>query len=244
RANEVGDQLGMFLCRMHEGGMVKTELAPKSLIRETYLGKMLEYIDRIFNFVQRKETFSGNEITEEVQALLFENIGKIIQYQQKLTSFPAAYMHGDLHLRNIMVRGLEGNKEQGNLGLTFKLIDLEFLRADGDAAFDLGQLIVDIDLVAHEEDRQVHFDAMMTLCSHINRCYSTLTPVRKDDTFDTRIELAKARALLRIAKGKTKRGYRFMETDQRQQAHTMAEQVMMHASAALGHLEAVTKAIC
>lgn len=243
RVDEVGKQLGTFLCRMHEGGSsTRTELAPRSLVRETYLGKMLEYIDRIFTFVQRKETFIDNPTTEEAQTLLFENIGKIIQCQQKLATFPAAYMHGDLHLRNIMVRGLDSAKEGGNLGLTFKLIDLEFLRRDGDAAFDLGQLLVDIDLVAHEAEKQPYFDQLMELCKHIETCYGRLS--QGDETFKIRIELAKARALLRIAKGKTKRGYRFMQTDQSQDAQKIAEDVITHALAALDHLKEVTKAIC
>jgi hypothetical protein len=70
------------------------------------------------------------------------------------------------------------------------------------------------------------------------------TSPRSDDTFNTRIELAKARALLRIAKGKTKRGYRFIKTEQKQQAQEMAEQVITHASAALAHLQAVRQVIC
>jgi hypothetical protein len=61
--------------------------------------------------------------------------------------------------------------------------------------------------------------------------------------FHTRVELAKARALLRIAKGKTKRGLRYIETEQKPQAEGIADQVVQHASAALGHLLEVVSTV-
>lgn len=243
QVNEVGDQLGNFLCRMHEGGSSVVKKAEPALLRDMYLGKMLEHIDRVFNFVYDNHLFEHQSITHEIQYELFDCLGTIIQRQKMLENFPAACMHGDLHLRNIMVRGLDNTHGRHNIGMTFKLIDLEFFHIEGDAAFDAGELMIDLDLVAHEGEKLEYHGEMMKLCDLIQQRYQTFRNQRGDEMFDTRVELAKARALLRIAKGKTKRGQRYIKTEQHSQAQQIAEQVVTHATAALGYLRNVVNTV-
>ncbi|MBC8099703.1 MAG: phosphotransferase [Armatimonadetes bacterium] len=247
RMSEVADQLGNFLVRMHEGGSSQWRPMPKTLLREMYFGKMMEYTDRVFDFIAEKDFFpdeARRTAIEEVQSALFECIGQIIQRQKRLEGFPSAYMHGDLHLRNIMVYGLESEARTAS-GLTFKLIDLEFMRRDGDAAFDAGQLLIDLELVAADEQKHANREKLQKLAAALETSYTDFSAIatRHDDTFETRVQLAKARALLRIAKGKTKRGGYFLQNNQDALAQQIAEDVVKHAEAALKHVQAVAAAL-
>jgi hypothetical protein len=240
----VADQLGSFLKQMHEGGTTLTHPVMKSLLREIYLRKMMEYVDRIFDFVYEYNVFDKTqEFVNEIQYELFDCIGELIRRQVVIRDFPAAHMHGDLHLRNIMIRGAEDAEIAQNRGLTFRLIDLEYLTPEGDAAFDAGQLLIDIDLVSREESQ---FDSRRHLASlgkELEIVYKKFGESRGDTTFDLRVELAKARALLRIAKGKTKRGRKYLKEMQSAQADQIAEEVIKHAAEALGYMQNVTSTL-
>ncbi len=236
----VADQLGSFLRQMHEGGTTQTPQVRKSLLREIYLRKMMEYIDRIFDFVWEYNVFEKTQaFVNDIQHDLFDCIGELIRQQAALRDFPAAHMHGDLHLRNIMIRGAEDADLTQNRGLNFRLIDLEYLSPEGDAAFDAGQLLIDIDLVSREESQ---FDSQRRLASlgeELAIGYRKFGEARNDSTFNLRVELAKARALLRIAKGKTKRGSNYLKEMQSAQADQIAEEVIGHAAEALGYMQTV-----
>lgn len=238
----VADQLGNFLERMHEGGRNQTLPAPRSLLREIYLSRMLEHVDRIFNFVWENSFFRAHSNAKDIQYDLFQNIGQLVSLQREFENFPAAYMHGDLHMRNIMITGMEHGQRR-NSGIIFKLIDLEYLRADGDAAFDAGELLIDIELIAREEYKHDKNHELLRLGDTIANTYRDFSRKRGDDSFGVRVELAKARALLRIAKGKTKRGGVFARNGQTAQAERIASEVIAHAEEALNYLQAVVSAI-
>ena len=238
----LSDQLSEFLQRMHRAGSAVKQMAPSSTIREIYLNKMLEYVDRVFNFIEGHELYPENSTPDEVRDIkyeIFEHVGEIIKLQHQIENFPSAYMHGDLHMRNIMVQGFNSNQKNG--GLRFKLIDLEFMRAEGDAAFDAGQLVMDIDLVARDEkDRQTK-ENLLKLKRGLEQLYNGFSNSRQDTGFGVRLELAKARALLRIAKGKTKRGQYFVEAKQQAQADEIGAELIAHAFEALEHLRIVVE---
>ena len=243
QVSTVGDQLGTFLLQMHEGGSKMIRPVKKSLLREIYLRKMMEYIDRVFDFVWDYEVFANQPMVKDIQHELFDGIGDLLRRQNQIRDFPAAHMHGDLHMRNIMVHGLSQRDATPGQGLTFKLIDLEYLDTEGDAAFDAGQLLVDIDLVSREER---HFDSqekLLRLRDRLQSLYQEFGDSRKDTSFAMRMELAKARALLRIAKGKTKRGSQYVREKQSAQAEQIAEEVIQHAVEALQYLQSVTGAL-
>lgn len=231
----VASQLGRFLYQMHDGGTLDLDLAPHSLVREIYLGRILEYVDRIFNFLQDNNLYEDgeSESIHEIQYGLFECIGNVIRYQYLIEEFPAAVMHGDLHMRNIMVHGLEEGRSND---LKFKLIDLEFLRRDGDAAFDAGELLIDIELVSREERQFGGREELQELKKKLEHSYAWYSHQRDDNTFSIRMDLAKARALLRIAKGKTKRGQQFIHDNQSGQAMRLAKELIGHAHEALEFL--------
>ncbi len=241
---EMADWLGSFLGAMHDGGSRRPRTVSKSLLREIYLRKMMEYVDRIFDFVWDRNLFPKQEMIPEIQDGLFHEIGELIRRQGEIPLFPAAHMHGDLHMRNIMVYGLNqkdgtANGDAPNRDITFKLIDLEYYQADGDAAFDAGQLLMDIELISREETRYESQEHLMRLRDGLARAYQDFSVARNDPTFGVRVELAKARALLRIAKGKTKRGGRYLEARQSAQAEKIAEEVMLHAAEAWDYLKLV-----
>lgn len=234
----IARQLSLFLERMHEGESRDPRQVSKSLLREIYLRKMMEYIDRIFDFAWDYEVFHKQPMVSDIQQELFEQIGILIQRQADIRDFPATYMHGDLHMRNIMIRGLENRTQDANI--RFKLIDLEYLETAGDAAFDAGQLLVDLDLVARDEVVLDSQKQLERLRDHLEQTYLEFGRKREDSLFGVRMELAKARALLRIGKGKTKRGSRYLKEKQSAQAEQIAEDVLSHASEALHYLRAVT----
>lgn len=243
-SSQMADQLGNFLERMHEGGSGQVHLAPRSLLRDIYLNRMLEHVDRIFNFVWENNFQAVRPNTRDIQYELFTLIGDLIAHQRQLEEFPAAYMHGDLHMRNIMVTGLNGdhhNRRHG--GIIFKLIDLEYLRPDGDAAFDAGELLIDLALISREENKLAEGNELQFLRDTLAKTYREFSTRRRDDTFDIRIELAKARALMRIAKGKTKRGGSYASKGQIIQAESIAGEVIDHAGEALSYLHTVVSAI-
>ncbi|MAS34819.1 MAG: hypothetical protein CL610_12485 [Anaerolineaceae bacterium] len=240
----VGDQLGSFLTQMHNGGTQRTRPVAKSLIREIYLRKMMEYVDRIFDFVWEARLSQNMGMIGDIQDELFAQIGELIRRHAEIRDFPAAHMHGDLHLRNIMIRGLDEMLDGASgSGLTFRLIDLEYLEEDGDAAFDAGQLLVDIELVSREERRYDSRDQLLRLRDSLEQTYRKFADKRDDPTFGLRMELAKARALLRIGKGKTKRGSRYLRDKQSVQAAQIADEVTAQAVEAMQYLQTVTQSL-
>lgn len=241
RATEIGDLLGNFLTRMHEGGTSQTRPVPRNLLRETYLARMIEYIDRVFDFLRDHQHTLGCDYPPTLQYELFEMIAEIIKKQRLLEKFPAAYMHGDLHMRNIMVRGLEDTN--GRSGVSFRLIDLEFFQTEGDAAFDAGQLLIDIDLVSREEEKLDYQKELLRLRDSLVRSYQKFNALRDDETFSTRVELAKARALLRIAKGKTKRGRNHIDASQIGLAQQLATDIIANTIEARNYLQTVVGAL-
>lgn len=240
---EITDQLGTFLRRMHEGGTSQLRPVSKSLFRELYLGRMLENIDRVFNFVLENASPNQRENMRNVQYHMFELIGEIFQHQRHFETFPQAYMHGDLHMRNIMVAGTESRHSVNHRGTLFKLIDLEFMRADGDAAFDAGEIIIDLELVSRETRALGIQKELMRMSDSLERMYRQFSESRSDDTFNTRLELAKARALLRIGKGKTKRGQKLSENKNTALLGQLCEELVTVATEACNYLQTVVNAI-
>lgn len=237
-------QLGSFLQTMHSGGTLQRVQAPSSLLRDIYLSRILEYIDRVFNFLSDHQLYAPDNTADidDIKYNLFHCIGYIIQQQHQLERFPAAIMHGDLHMRNIMVLK-PGNGDNSAHNLRFKLIDLEFLRTDGDAAFDAGELLVDIELVSQEERQFDGQEDLHQLKTALEESYRGFSSQRSDHNFNVRVDLAKARALLRIAKGKTKRGQQHIDANQIGLAQQLSEEIISHAQSALDYLRCVENAL-
>ena len=121
------------------------------------------------------------------------------------------------------------------------LIDLEKFSAEGDAAMDLGELLVDLELllldIRNRSDRRQHPLAILARTLHDS--YRGFADSRHDELFEARVPLAQARFSIRIAKGKT----RLLDPAQRKTTpsstdHTVSD-ILHHCEAAAGYLETV-----
>src|SRR5690606_28045217 len=127
---------------------------------------------------------------------------------------PLSYMHGDLHSRNIMIRPQAHNGSGRHDDFDFKLIDLESLRADGDAAHDAGQLLVDLNLLhltGKPNLARPIYGKLEIMQEELLQAYLNFGRERRDEHFEIRLSLARARALLRIAKGGATRGEKLLQ---------------------------------
>jgi len=243
---EIAAELGPFLIWMHAGQHRKTSPAPYGLLWELYLLPMQEHIGRIFTYIQDNALLDQRKLEQAhlLKHTLLDQMGSLVRHQLKLEGFPIAYMHGDLHSRNIMVRRLRP-RERGDdtRALDFKLIDLEKLRLDGDAALDGGELLADLKLTMNSLKGASDRRPLEELSEAIAAAYAALAADRGDETFAMRLELAQARALIRVAKGRTKAGQAALLESRRAPAINIAHEALDLASAAIGHLGRVLDAL-
>lgn len=245
--------LSRFLLMVHEGEPGIVARANSNHLRDIYLLPMLQHIDTFFNVAARVD--AGELLTksqigrlQKLEVKLNEAMGMILGNQRKLGDFPLAYMHGDLHTRNIMIRRLEKRRNGQHLGhdLEFKLIDLESLRADGDAAHDLGQLLIDLILIPANSKRSINrqiISKLDLLADEVTAAYLGFAQERGDDMFDLRLSLAKARSLLRIAKSYGKRANHFVKNREDQHAIDAISDGLSLAEDAALHLDNVYGAL-
>ncbi len=242
----INREIGPFLLWMHQGQGRAAGQASDGPVWELYLLPMQRHIGRIFSYIQDNGLLDRRKLEEAhiLKQTLLGLIGDLVRYQIKLEGFPVAYMHGDLHSRNIMVYRRRAN-ERGtdDAELDFKLIDLEKFRLDGDAALDAGQLLADLWLVASSLKSANDRRPLENLSAVIEDAYAGFAAERGDTTFSIRRQLAQARALIRVAKGRTKVGAAALQESRRAPAITVAHEVLGYAREAATHLEAVAAAL-
>ncbi|HEX2623552.1 MAG TPA: hypothetical protein VHL11_25505, partial [Phototrophicaceae bacterium] len=171
----------------------------------------------------------------------------VMQYQQQIQAFPLAYMHGDLHSRNIMIRTQQKSGIARHADHDFRLIDLESLRPDGDAAHDAGQLIVDLSLLPVTGKKNLHrsiYSKLADLEHELAGAYIGFAEERGDTSFVLRLKLAQARALLRIAKGQAKRSDQHLQRREYQQANYAVSELLNLAEASVDYLSQIYNEIC
>jgi len=86
-------------------------------------------------------------------------------------------------------------------------------------------------------------DPMVTMMKSLDNLYTGFAEEREDSTFPVRLELAQARALIRVAKGRTKQGDISLRESRKGPAIRIAFDVLNDAEAALKHLEKVMAAL-
>lgn len=243
-------EVGPFLLTMHRGDSRQPRLAQWGLLWQLYLLPMQEHVERVFNYIRDNNLIDRKRLPQanQLQRRLLDMIGNLVRHQLRLEEFPIAYMHGDLHTRNIMVRRLKrerGSEPGNNLGreLDFKLIDLEKLRRDGDAALDAGELLVDLELAMASMRGGSDRRPLLLLMESIQETYSAFAEERRDATFPARVQLGRARAIIRVAKGRTKAGEIALRESRRGQAIGVAHEVVKYAEIAVGYLEGVLEAL-
>lgn len=245
--------LSNFLRNIHRGNHIALQRSQSDDVFNIYLLPMLQHIDHLLRYNKRMwagDLVPEQEVTkfQDIEHQLSDMLAKIMQYQRRMKSFPLTLMHGDLHTRNIMIRVIEEtNRPWSESDLEFKLIDLESLRLDGDAAHDLGQLVVDLNLLQTSDKRSVNrsiYDKLRDLQTDLEEDYFDFARTLEDDTFALRFELAKARALIRIAKGRAKRSGKHLDAKEYQLAIDNIREGMSLADSALLYLDNVYRSLC
>lgn len=244
--------LSDFLLTVHRGEGGPLRKATSNHLRDIYIVPMLRHVDEMLKHV---DTLHHHELIgseryaqfEEVESALNRYIARVMQAEDQLKQFSLTPMHGDLHSRNIMIKVME---EQGrswnNSDLDFKLIDLESLRLDGDAAHDAGQLLVDLNLLRFTGKKDVSrsiYNKLVRLQEHIEAAYLDFAREHDDTSFRMRLDLAKARALIRVAKGMSKRAEQNLRNREDQQATNIITRAMELAEDAIENLAAVDEAL-
>jgi hypothetical protein len=238
-------ELGAFLIRVHTGDGHGRRYVQEGLLLQLYLLPMQQHVRRIFNYVLENRLLDTEENIKNANQLqrdLLDRIGHLVRYQLELENFPIACMHGDLHSRNIMVRRLKQRRE-GEGEVDFKLIDLEKFRRAGDAAMDAGELLVDLEILRATRNNDPARDPHAALIKAVEQTYSEFAKEREDSTFSLRMQLAQARSLVRVAKGRTKQGELSLKESRKGPAIRVAFDVLDDAAQALSHLDTVVGAL-
>jgi hypothetical protein len=181
--------------------------------RQLYFEPLWRYVESaysLFNQPQiqaqlRRQHGRLNDLTavQERERELRHALAQLYQHEVLLNHFPAVYMHGDLHTRNIMLWLPEENEDH----IEFKFIDLEKFLEGGDYACDIGELCVSLKVLETNErcERAIQQFAG-NIRQTISDDYLCLATTIKDRWFPARLALSEARTWLRIAHGKSKEG--------------------------------------
>lgn len=240
------NELGPFLLRVHQGDRGRAQMG-EGLLLQLYLVPMQQHVRRVFGYMLENkllEEAGKSKYAYQLQRSLLDMIGNLVRHQLELEEFPVSCMHGDLHSRNIMVRRLKQRENpERDTEVDFKLIDLEKFRRSGDAAMDAGELLVDLHLLRATRNIAPDRDPVYMLMKSIESTYMTYARDRSDSTFSVRLELAQARALIRIAKGRTKQGEIALKESRKGPAIRVAFDALDDAENAIKHLEQVKVAL-
>ena len=238
--DDIVNELGPFLMKMHRGGETQPPKDYRGLLWQAYLIPMQEYVGRCFRLLREYPLLGQDDLNNafRLQDDLNTLLGTLVQQQLKLGEFPTAYMHGDLHSRNIMLRQISRWDNNGSgRNLDFKLIDLEKFESTGDAAVDAGQLLVDLELARRKMNQgDFAYASLSQLMEQLADQYELFGQERDDETFPARVQLGKARALLRIAKGQTKVAEARLKESRKAPAIDTAREIVNFATQAMDHL--------
>lgn len=246
--DSIVNELGPFLLRIHQGGDGRGRRSlGEGLLLQLYLLPMQQHVRRVFGYILENkllEDSAKQKYANQLQRSLLDLIGNLVRHQLELEEFPIACMHGDLHSRNIMVRRLKRRESpESDAEIDFKLIDLEKFRRSGDAAMDAGELLVDLELLRAPRNVALDRDPVYTLMKALEVTYTRFSREREDPTFPIRMELAQARARIRIAKGRTKQGELALKESRRGPAIRVAFDALDDTEHALKNLEKVAAAL-
>lgn len=177
------EQFNAFLQRVY--AMPTSAAEPVDVIDPIYLAPICRSLHKLERYRPYLLGFDRTRSSIERQLV------SLHQHNPLLNDFPRTVMHGDLHLRNIMVR--EVRPETGDLD--FRLIDLEKFQPVGDVAYDIGELSM---ALANFCDNHCLSDSVQWISHIIEAAMAQAVRQRGDRFFLVRLELAKARSLLKL----------------------------------------------
>ncbi len=112
----------------------------------------------------------------------------IYQVISEIKEIPATIMHGDLNLRNIMIKSSDDE-------FRIRFIDLDNFSNAGDYIYDLGELLVDTFISIKDKN----------VISGLNKFISNITTLLKDNEYEKRLQLSIFRSFLKLSKIKFNR---------------------------------------
>lgn len=172
----------------------------RGLIRRLYTAQMHKSIELIHEIKTRIVGLDSSDFE------FMQNIITIIQNSNSLENFRPTPMHGDLNSRNIMVRG----KFSAISELRFRFIDLNKFSRTGDFAYDLGEFLVDMETVTKQMDSGSQSN---TLSGQFESSFLKLLTDKPDEFFQVRLNLGKARSLLKILDLKANQALQLLGTN-------------------------------
>jgi hypothetical protein len=155
------------------------------IIQQIYKGEILKSLSSIISVFKDVKNV---KIFEDSITPVINNLMKIISQNQFFNSNFLTLMHGDLNLRNIMI-SLKRDS------ISVKLIDIDKLTLHGDYAYDIGELIVDLDIQVGKE-----------YSIYVENEFKNLADQWNDINFTSRLTIAKITSLLKLAKVNMNKG--------------------------------------
>lgn len=206
----LGSALVDFLMTFHTLGMQPVRDAPVGLARRLYLEPGWRYLGTVFSLFHEPMIYQfllekGGGVVErahDAELAIRALLTSLYSHEGTLNRFRASYMHGDLHIRNIMIR-LTGDSDDP---LLIRFIDLENVTADGDYAYDVGELRASLNLFRRETGEARLEQLATAIAGDVEVAYTALAQSNGDTLFPIRLALAESRAALRVAHGKSKEG--------------------------------------
>lgn len=241
------NELPPFLLRVHRGDGRPRSMMQDGLLMQLYLLPIQQHVRQVFGYILENRLLDGTDKLQfalTLQRTLLDMVGHLVRRQLDLDLFPITPMHGDLHTRNVMVRRLkQRDTADRDSELDFKLIDLEKFRRSGDAAHDIGELLVDLELLRAPRNVAADRDPIVALMKAVEDAYAGFARERDDAHFAVRVQLAQARSLLRIGKGRTKQGELSLRESRKGPAIRVAFDALNDAGQALEYLKRVVDAL-
>lgn len=178
QSNQLVDFLQQIYQIPHQGEQTKNQIY-KLYIAPMYhsLHRLKLYGDYLLNFAVEYETLSTQ-------------LAMLSAHSKRFEPVPTTVMHGDLNLNNVMIAAAS---QKG--ATRFRLIDLEKFTWAGDMAYDIGELVVDL-----EDLWNAHrlAPAILDLAAMLEKRFTAYAEAQGDRTFAARLVLAKARSRLKL----------------------------------------------
>jgi hypothetical protein len=163
------------------------------------------YLTPIFSSIETLHLFRQQAAQlEEDDIRGLQHLHELTVLSSEIEPVPLSAMHGDLHLRNIMVHGAQ--RPYGEL--RFRLIDLDRFTRCGDLAYDIGEFTADIE---HAVGLNELPDRILALGTNVATKFEYDALSRPDPLFELRYTLARARSFFKLAELRARWGLSTMD---------------------------------
>lgn len=234
-----------FLAGIHNDPHALGGKATANHLRELYLLPMLRHMEFIAAQMNRVKLGKNTQRFRQIESELSKLLARVLTRQNQFKGFQLTLMHGDLHTRNLMIRRTypDGNSRPriNDAHLDFRLIDLASLRSDGDSAHDIGQLLADLQIILADTNTDTRPSGKVkklleSLQRRLYDRYAEMAQRNNDRSFVARLELAQARAYIRVAKGRARRSGEVQIAGDDRQIDEAIDDILTLSELAIDHL--------